>query len=71
MTKNLGAIDRTLRVLAAVGLGVCALAGPFSWGIRLGIFGLNAAYLLWSALAGSCLGYRMLGKSTCPTTSHS
>ena len=71
MTINLGTVDRWLRVLAAVPLGVCAVAGPFSWAVRLGVFGLNAAYLLWSALAGSCVGYRLMGRSTCPATGHS
>ena len=53
--------------MAALALGVCAVAAPFSLGVRLGVFGLNAAYLLWSALAGSCVGYRLMGRSTCPT----
>jgi len=48
-------MDRGLRVLAALALGVLAALGPFSLAVRLGVFGLNGAYLLWSALAGSCL----------------
>jgi len=70
MIKNLGSVDRALRLLAAAGLAACAAAGPFSWGVRLGVFGLNALYLLWSALAGSCFGYRLMGKSTCPASGH-
>ena len=63
-------MDRGLRVVGALALGVCALVAPFSLGVRLGVFGLNAAYLLWSALAGSCVGYRLMGRSTCPNTGH-
>ena len=71
MTRNIGAVDRWLRVLAGLALAVGAVAAPFSLGVRLGVFGLNAAYLLWSALAGSCVGYRLMGKSTCPARGHS
>jgi hypothetical protein len=71
MTKNLGSLDRWLRVLAALALGACAVVGPFSLPVRLGVFGLNAAYLLWSALAGTCVGYRLMGRSTCPAAGRS
>jgi hypothetical protein len=68
MKRNVGAVDRWLRVLAGLALGVCAVVGPFSLAVRLGVLGLNAAYMLWSALAGSCVGYRLMGRSTCPAT---
>jgi purine-cytosine permease-like protein len=71
MTKNLGSVDRGLRVLAALVFGACAVAAPFGLGVRLGVFGLNAAYLLWSALAGSCVGYRLMGRSSCSGPAHS
>ena len=29
---------------------------------------LNGVYLLFTALAGTCLGYRLIGRSTCPRT---
>jgi hypothetical protein len=35
-------------------------------GVRLAAFSLPAVYLLFTAVAGSCLGYRLMGKSTCP-----
>lgn len=71
MMRNLGSVERWLRVLAALALGACAAVGPFSWPVRLGVFGLNAGYLLWSALVGSCVGYRLLGRSTCPAAGRS
>lgn len=67
MTKNLGVMDRTLRVVAAGLAGLCAALAPWSPAVRYGVCGATAVYLLWTALAGSCLGYRLLGKSTCPT----
>jgi hypothetical protein len=39
---------------------------PLSLGTRLVVFSLPAAYLLFTALAGTCLGYSLMGKSTCP-----
>jgi hypothetical protein len=35
--------------------------------VRLPVFGLAGAYLLFNAISGSCLGYKLMGKSTCPT----
>jgi hypothetical protein len=66
MNRNLGTADRVLRVLAAIAAAVCAVAGPFSPVVRLGIFGGTAGYLLLTALVGTCVGYRLMGKSTCP-----
>ncbi len=66
MTRNLGNADRILRVFGALGAAVGAITGPFSLAVRLGVFGATAVYLLATALAGSCVGYRMMGKSTCP-----
>ena len=59
-----------MRALAGLALAVGAVAAPFSWVVRLGVLGLNAAYLLWSALSGSCVGYRLMGRSTCPARGH-
>jgi hypothetical protein len=67
MSKNLGDVDRGLRVLGALAAAMCAVNGPFSLPIRLLAFGGASLYLLVTALAGSCVGYRLLGKSTCPS----
>lgn len=67
MTKNLGMIDRALRAAGAVALGIAAFSVPAQAAVRLGLAGLGG-YLLLTALAGTCLGYRLMGRSTCPTT---
>ena len=66
MRRNVGTLDRTVRALAALGFGVCAVLAPFPLLVRVGVFGLSAVYFTFSALAGTCFGYRMLGKTTCP-----
>ena len=68
MNRNLGNADRISRVLGAIGATVCAVTAPFSPVVRLGIFGGTAVYLLLTALVGTCVGYRLMGKSTCPAT---
>jgi hypothetical protein len=68
MTRNLGSSDRILRVSLALAAGACTAAGPFSPLVRLGVFGGTAVYLLATALVGTCVGYRLMGKSTCPVT---
>ena len=66
MAKNLGNADRVLRVLGAVGLGSCAVFSPFPLALRLGAFATTGVYLLLTALGGTCLGYKLMGRSTCP-----
>jgi hypothetical protein len=64
---NLGRTDRFLRLIATGVLGGCAFAAPIPLLARLIVFALPAGYLLLSAALGTCLGYRILGRSTCPT----
>ena len=66
MAKNLGNTDRAVRVVAAIISATCAVAAPVSPLGRLVAFGGTSLYLLFTALAGTCLGYRLMGKSTCP-----
>jgi len=67
MKKNLGNADRALRAAAVVALVTCSVALPLPLLIRVSAFGSMAAYLLFTVLAGTCLGYKLIGKSTCPT----
>ena len=67
MEKNLGTGDRAARALAVIGLVACSIFLPLPPLVRMPAFGLMAAYLLYTALSGSCLGYALIGKSTCPT----
>ena len=59
-----------MRAAVALLAGVAAVAAPLSLALRLGLFGATALYMLWSSLAGTCLGYRLMGKSTCPVAGH-
>ena len=67
MKKNLGRADRILRVAGAGAAACCAALAPYPLGVRLGLFGATAVYLALTALGGTCLGYRLMGKSTCPS----
>lgn len=66
MTKNLGTSDRILRLIAVAPLTACAFLAPLDAPIRLAAFGLPAVYMLFTTLAGTCLGYALMGRSTCP-----
>ena len=62
MIKNIGTIDRTLRVivgLALIALSVTGTTGPWGW---IGIVPLATGLLGW------CPAYTLLGIKTCRTT---
>jgi hypothetical protein len=67
MKKNLGNADRIMRVVGACAAVSCAVLAPYPLAARVGAFGATAVYLLFTALSGTCLGYRLIGRSTCPT----
>ncbi len=71
MKNNVGNWDRALRALVGVGLLLASVLAPLPWPqwVRLAGLGGSGVYMLLSALAGTCLGYALLGKSTCPTRS--
>jgi hypothetical protein len=62
MNKNVGMLDRTLRVVAGlvlIVLSVTGTVGPWGW---IGIVPLATALLGW------CPAYTLLGVKTCRTT---
>ena len=65
MNRNLGNRDRILRTIAAVALVPCAVMAPFALYVRMLAFGALAFYLLGTALFGTCVGYRLMGRNTC------
>ena len=65
MTQNLGTKDRILRAVAVLPLSFCAVLAPLPGWIRIVALGAPAVYLLFTALAGSCLGYTLMGRSSC------
>lgn len=65
MKKNVGSLDRVMRSLGAVAMIFGSLFAPVDLPVRVSL-GLLGIYMLFTALAGTCLGYRMIGRSTCP-----
>ncbi|WP_394823809.1 DUF2892 domain-containing protein [Pendulispora albinea] len=66
MKSNVGRNDRILRGLAGLAMLTCSVMAPMSLAVRVAAFGAVGAYLLVTAIAGTCLGYRLMGRSTCP-----
>lgn len=63
MTKNIGALDKTIRILAAILIIAAYLMGAISgiWGI---ILLLIALALIITSFLGYCHLYKLLGIST-------
>jgi hypothetical protein len=68
MTRNVGNIDRVARSIAVLPLIACSFLAPLPLATRIIAFAVPAAYMLFTALKGTCLGYRLMGKSTCPAS---
>ncbi|MBJ6759147.1 DUF2892 domain-containing protein [Myxococcaceae bacterium JPH2] len=66
MKRNVGNVERLFRALGGLALVTCAVMTPLPLAVRLVAFGGMGAYLLFTSLAGSCLGYALMGRSTCP-----
>ncbi len=65
MKRNVGTIDRVIRIGIALIIGVLYLTGQLS-GTAAVILGIVALILLITGLFGSCPLYAVLGMSTCP-----
>ena len=63
MPKNVGTIDRVVRVIIAVVLIYYAIFQPVSTALRL-ILGIICLVLIITALTGSCYLYKIFGIST-------
>lgn len=68
MTRNLAGWDRALRLAAATLAGAAAFVAPLPLAVRIGALAVTAVYLGFTALTGTCAGYRLLGLSSCPRT---
>lgn len=61
--KNVGSLDRILRILVGVGLLLFALFGPAELGWKwVGFIGVVP---IFTALVGWCPAYTLLGVKTC------
>ena len=66
MKRNVGTADRVARGIGTLGMFTCAVMAPLPLGVRLIALALPGLYLLFTVVAGTCLGYSFMGKSTCP-----
>jgi Protein of unknown function (DUF2892) len=66
MKRNVARWERIARTVAGAGMLAGSFLAPLPPLVRLLAFGGGGLYLLATALAGTCLGYKMLGISTCP-----
>lgn len=67
MTRNVGSLDRLVRAFAAASLVALFFLSSLPTVARAIAFALPAGYMLFTALQGTCFGYRLMGRSTCPT----
>jgi uncharacterized membrane protein len=65
MKKNMGSIDRVIRVVLAVAFGLLVLTGTVN-GVLAIILGVLAVVFLGTAAIGFCPLYAPFGISTCP-----
>jgi hypothetical protein len=63
MKKNMGAVDRGIRILIAVGIAALYFTGRISGTLAI-VLGLVAVVFLVTSLVGRCPGYGPLGIST-------
>ncbi len=66
MKQNAATWDRALRAVSGVSMLAGSVLAPLPLLVRIFALGIGGAYMLGTAVAGSCLGYRMIGISTCP-----
>lgn len=64
LVKNVGMVDRGVRVLLGLGLLSLTVFGPQT------MWGLVGIVPLATGLIGTCPLYSLLGLSTCPASSH-
>ena len=67
MKKNMGNIDRTIRTIIAIAIGVLYLVGAISGTVAI-ILGALAVIFLLTSFLGSCPLYIPLGLSTRKST---
>jgi hypothetical protein len=63
MTKNMGNLDRALRLIVVVAIAIAYLMGMLSGTIAI-ILGVVAAAFLLTSLVGTCPAYLPFGLST-------
>lgn len=67
MKQNAAHWDRALRVLVGTAMVAGSVLAPLPLLVRVLALGGGGAYMIVTALVGTCLGYRLMGISTCPS----
>ena len=67
MRKNMGTIDRAVRFVLAVAVGVLYLTGQIS-GVAAAVLGVLAAVFILTSFVGVCPLYSLVGLSTTKTS---
>lgn len=63
MNKNMGTVDRVLRIVIAIGIAVLYFTGSIS-GLLATVLGVVAAVFVVTSFVGFCPGYLPFGIST-------
>jgi len=64
MKKNMGVLDRTIRVIVAVVIAALYFTGQISGTLAI-VLGIIAVIFLLTSLVGTCPAYLPFGLSTC------
>lgn len=65
MNTNMGTIDRALRIVIAVSIGVMYATGVIG-GTWAAVLGIVAVAFIFTGAVSFCPLYRIVGLSTCP-----
>ena len=65
LNPNLGNADRTVRAITAVAMLIASFTTPVPLMAAVGL-ALTGVYMIGTSLVGTCLGYKLIGVSTCP-----
>lgn len=65
MIRNMGSVDRMLRIVVVAAIVVAWALGWIGGGVAIGL-GIVATVFLVTSVAGFCPAYRLIGLSTRP-----
>lgn len=66
MKQNTASWDRILRAIFGLAMVTSSFFVPLPLLVRVLALGLGGGYMIATALVGTCLGYKLMGFSTCP-----
>jgi hypothetical protein len=67
MTKNMGTVDRSIRILAAIAIGILYFMNVISGTVAI-ILGVFAVIFVVTSFIGWCPAYLPIGLSSCSKT---